>query len=105
MVDLLTLAVEVGVYGSEGDLVPFLGRYFRVLHGVRTMSVLGMQEWRVRGEGWRVLVERGGGQRERERVCKAEAIKKLTNQNARASDLPTYLNRYMLYFIAMTTAI
>ena len=88
LIDLLTLALEVGVYGSEGGLVPFLSHYSSLLHGVRTMTVLGLQEWSVRSEGWRVLVGRGqlkkGGK-------PSEVIKEMTNQKARAPDLPTYL--------------
>ena len=85
------------MYGSEGDLVSFLGRYSRMLHGVRTMGVLRLQEWRMRCEGWSVLVERGGAQKQERRECTVETIKELTNQNSRAPDLPTYLTRYVHY--------
>ena len=59
------------------------------------MGVLRLQDWKVRCEGWRVLVERGGGLRQEVRECTVETIKELTNQNLRAPDLPMYLTRYM----------
>lgn len=88
-IDLLTLALEVGVYGSEGDLVPFLRRYSTLLNGPRALAVLGVQVWGVRCEGWRVLV-RSEGDIEHHPTD----VGKLTNQNSRAPDLPTYLTRY-----------
>lgn len=96
LVDLLTLSLEVGMYGSQGGIVPFLSRYSILLHGVRTMTVLGMQEWGVRSEGWGVLVRKGGGEQwwEEQKRSPVEVLKELTNQKARAADLPMYLTRY-----------
>lgn len=92
LVDLLTLAMEVGVFGSESGLVPFLRHHSKLLNGMRTMRVLSQQEWDVRCEGWNVLVnerkmEIGGDP--------MQVVMEMTNQNARASDLPTYLTRYI----------
>ena len=80
------------MYGSEGDLVPFLSRYASLLNGPRTMAVLGMEVWAVRCEGWRVLGRSEGGSENAGNPT--DIVKKLTNQNARATDLPTYLTRY-----------
>ena len=98
LVDLLTLSLEVGVYGSQDGFVPYLCRYSVLLHGMRTLVVLGMQKWGVRGEGWRVLVEnrerRGEGGEMVGRKSPEEIVKELlTQQNARAPDLPSYLSR------------
>ena len=90
VVDLLTLALEVGVFGCESGLIPFLRRHSKLLHGPRSLRVLGgVREWRVRGEGWRLLTS--GGRRQGGDPSKV--VMEMTNQNAGAADLPTYLTR------------
>ena len=101
--DLLTLSLEVEAYGSESGLIPFLSRYSKLLHGMRTMRVLGVQVWSVRGEGWRVLVGREG------EIDLKNTIKDVTSDQAIAADLPTYLSRSLIslsaYIIALFLAL
>lgn len=53
------------------------------------MRVLRLEEWEVRCAGWKVL----GGGRMLDIRDPAEVIMEVTNQKARAPDLPTFLTR------------
>ena len=85
--DLLTLCLEAEVYGAANSLVPFLSLYSKLLNGLRTMRILGMQPWSVREECWMALAKERGTE------PALLAIETVTSQTASAADLPSFLSR------------
>ena len=81
------------MYGSQLSILPFLSRHSRLLNGIRTRVVLGMKQWGVRGEGWRVLVESADVAPASSSETPSSVVRELTSTRARAADLPAYLSR------------